>query len=368
MKPFTVFLFLILLISCRFEKKEEAQTNIFKQGNNLSTIDLNEIQDGGEIIMATLSGPDTYYDYNGMPFGLQYELCENFAQTIGVRLRIEIAKDENDLIEKLINGNVDLIATEIPISKSLKAKLLYCGCYSDSAEIKTKSWATRINTPELAKALSSWYKPGMKERQRHIDTQRRIAWEQKKFSKAPQFKLRNGQISPYDALFKRYSGRIGWDWRLMAAQAYQESAYNPNAVSWAGACGVMQIMPSTAKQLGIAQEELFNPSTNIYGAALYISKLNKIFASVNNPIQRQKFVLAAYNGGSNHIKDAMALAQKYGKNSNIWDGNVEEYVLLLSNPRFYNDPIVKHGYMRGNETYNYVRKIYSRWTALRRKR
>ena len=334
----------------------------------MSSIDLYQIQDGGEMIMVTMSGPDTYYDYNGTPLGLQYELCENYAQSIGVRLRVEVAKDAKEMVSKLLNGSADLIAAEIPLSDSLKSLITFCGTHTDSAGIKKLSWATRNNTPQLAQSLNAWYKPTMKDAQRKADQQRRLAWEREKFMRAPRFKLRNGELSPYDALFRRFSGRLGWDWRLMAAQAYQESAFNANAVSWAGACGVMQIMPSTAAQIGIKREDLFNPATNIQGAAYYIAKLNNTFSSVSNPIQRQKFVLAAYNGGTNHIKDAMALAKKYGKNPDVWDGNVEEFVLLLSSPRYYNDPVVKYGYMRGNETYNYVRKILARWSSYRGKR
>jgi membrane-bound lytic murein transglycosylase F len=75
-------------------------------------------------------------------------------------------------------------------------------------------------------------------------------------------------------------------------------------------------------------------------------------------------VLAAYNGGHFHIRDAMALAQKNGRNPRLWR-DVEHFVLALSQPDYYNDPVVKNGYMRGTETVDYVRKIQERWNGYR---
>ena len=81
-------------------------------------------------------------------------------------------------------------------------------------------------------------------------------------------------------------------------------------------------------------------------------------------MERLSFVLGSYNGGSLHIRDAMALARKYGKNQYKWD-DVAEFVLKLSTPQFYNDPVVKYGYMRGQETVTYVSRIHDRWRQYR---
>jgi len=70
-------------------------------------------------------------------------------------------------------------------------------------------------------------------------------------------------------------------------------------------------------------------------------------------------VLASYNGGAHHIRDAMALAKRDGKNPHRWS-DVSAYVLKLAQPKYYNDPIVKNGYMRGSETVDYVSKIRQR--------
>ena len=165
----------------------------------------------------------------------------------------------------------------------------------------------------------------------------------------------------YDAVFKRYSALCQWDWRLLAAQAYQESAFDPLAVSYMGAMGLMQLMPSTAKEVGIDEDEVFDAAANVHGAVKFISNLDRHYASIARRDERINFILAAYNAGPGHIDDARALAKKHGKDPDIWLGNVDSFVLRMSEAEYYNQPEVKHGYFRGAETYNYVNGIRDRW-------
>jgi membrane-bound lytic murein transglycosylase F len=175
---------------------------------------------------------------------------------------------------------------------------------------------------------------------------------------------KGGVISHYDQLFMQYSRPIRWDWRLMAAQCYQESTFDPKATSWAGARGLMQIMPSTADLLDLPRDKMYDPEHNIRAAARYLAQLENKFYDIRERHERTKFILAAYNGGIHHIRDAMALCQRDGRNPQQWT-NVQEYVLKLSQPKYYNDPIVKHGYMRCSETADYVSKIMQRWESYR---
>ncbi|MGO5509431.1 transglycosylase SLT domain-containing protein [Segatella copri] len=147
----------------------------------------------------------------------------------------------------------------------------------------------------------------------------------------------------------------------MAAQCYQESCFDPNAKSWAGACGLMQIMPSTAAHLGLPMSAIHDAEANVAAAARYMAELQGHFSDVGDPAQRALFALAAYNGGFHHIRDAMALTRKHGGNPQNW-GHVREYVLRLTQPAYYGDPVVKYGYMRGTETADYVDRIRARWS------
>lgn len=88
---------------------------------------------------------------------------------------------------------------------------------------------------------------------------------------------------------------------------------------------------------------------------------------IPNERERKNFILAAYNAGLGHIYDAMALAEKFGKNKFVWFDNVEEYILLKSNEEYFTDPVCKNGYFRGRETYNFVRDINDRYKVYKRK-
>lgn len=168
----------------------------------------------------------------------------------------------------------------------------------------------------------------------------------------------NGRISEYDNLFKKYSKMIGWDWRLLAAQAYAESGFDTTAVSWAGARGLMQLMPMTASSYGLPMSKITDPEKNIEVAVKAIMSIEKsLLSKIKDPVERQKFVLASYNSGIAHIYDAIALANKYNKNPQVWDNNVRETILMKSHPQYYNDPVVKYGYFRGRQTVEYVDKV-----------
>jgi membrane-bound lytic murein transglycosylase F len=174
------------------------------------------------------------------------------------------------------------------------------------------------------------------------------------------FTLSSGKISEYDAYLKEYSERIGWDWRLLASLVYQESRFNPRARSWAGAFGLMQLMPSTASRFNVTSSS--SVEQQISAGTEFIGWLDDRFKeSITDPEERIKFILASYNVGPGHIFDAMTLAEKNGRDPTVWEGNVDEFLLKKSDPVYYRDPDVRYGYARGIETYNYVREILDRY-------
>ena len=324
-----------------------------------------EIEEAGEIIIATMYGPETYYSYHGKSTGLAYDLISNYASTIGLRIRVEPVKDTASLFKMLASGEADVIAIELPTNSIRKHGFIACGAYSDSSNTGKPmhvSWAVRKNQPELAQSLNQWYNPDIKQKlksgeRKHIGTsavRRKV--------RAPYLSRAKGIISQYDTHFMQGSRRMGWDWRLIAAQCYQESGFDPRAVSWAGAKGLMQIIPSTAKLLGI--KNIYDPAENIDAGCRYLKQLQEKFKDVRNRNDKICFTLAAYNGGYHHIRDAMNLARKNGKNPYSWN-DVRFFVRNLDKPQYYNDPVVKNGFMIGSETYNYVESILQRWSKYR---
>lgn len=329
---------LALLLSCT-QKQERIVTpygSVLDSVNVSEDFDLADIQTNGELIMATLSGPETYYDYHGKSLGTQYLICQQFADSLGVRLRVDVCRDSAELVQKLRSGDVDLVAWAKPGQ-------------IDADPEKT----------DLVEALRLWNRPSRVDAAKEEETALLTVKKVRRRIFSPMLDKNKGIISNYDGYFMTYSRDIRWDWRLMAAQCYQESTFDPKAVSFAGAKGLMQIMPGTADHLGVARDKLYDPETNIAAAAKLIKELQQAFSDIRDQYERTNFVLASYNGGSHHIRDAMALARRDGKNASRW-AEVAPYVLKLATAQYYNDPIVKYGYMRGSETVDYVEKIRSR--------
>lgn len=166
------------------------------------------------------------------------------------------------------------------------------------------------------------------------------------------------EISPFDRLIKKYSRQIGWDWRLLASLIYQESQFRSYLVSSKGAIGLMQLMPSTAKQYGVTVHS--GNEEQIAAGVKYIKSLYRALPEEIPEQERMYFVLGAYNIGLGHILDARRLAQKYGADPNVWHGNVETYLRLKSKPEYYRDSLSRNGYANGRQATEFVRKIEAR--------
>lgn len=169
---------------------------------------------------------------------------------------------------------------------------------------------------------------------------------------------RQGALTPWDDDFKAASQGTGIDWRLLAAQAVQESRLDPRAISPYGAQGLMQLMPATAQEMNVRHP--LNPRSSIQGGAAYLAKVMKRFKSDEILLKdRVRFALASYNVGPGHVSDARKLARRLGLNPNRWFQNVEKAMLYLSRPKFHRK--AKYGYCRGEEPVRYVSEIQSRY-------
>ena len=152
---------------------------------------------------------------------------------------------------------------------------------------------------------------------------------------------------------------MNWDWRLLASLVYQESQFLPYKKSWAGAVGLMQLMPKTAREFGA--HDLLDPQENINAGTNYLRWLQNYWRDIPNSGERVKFVLASYNVGTGHVQDARRLAEKYGKDPNIWEDNVAFFLLKKSQKEYYDDEVVNFGYCRGEEPIRYVDEILKRY-------
>lgn len=232
--------------------------------------------------------------------------------------------------------------------------------YSLSLSVEQKlAWAVPKGEDSLLLLIDSWLNKFKKSRRFAVLNRKYFKAKKSSFYTDKNFlPIRGGKLSPYDEIIKKYAKEIDWDWKLLAAVIYHESRFNASAKSWAGAQGLMQLMPAPAKKFGA--ENPFDPEQNIRAGAKYLKYLEERFDDPSiNKENRIKFAIAAYNAGLGHVIDARNLAEKNNKNKNSWTNNVDTFIILKSNPKYYKDPVVKYGYCRGKQTYKYVEDIYN---------
>ena len=169
----------------------------------------------------------------------------------------------------------------------------------------------------------------------------------------------SGRLSSYDELARKYALRYSQDWRLITAQMYQESKFDPKAVSWVGAQGLMQIMPDTGFQLGFTN--LQDPEESIHAGTKYMHQLIERFDLEIPTESRIRFALASYNVGYGHLLDARRLAREKGWDPDRWFGQVEKAMRLLSQPAYYKR--ARYGFCRGGQPVHYVENIQNLYDA-----
>ena len=226
----------------------------------------------------------------------------------------------------------------------------------DTLAMEIDRWGKNYNNSSFVKEIFKRYYERGKNELYDID----LTYIKEKFTK------NETALSKYKPLFKKYSEESVFDWEFLAAIAFCESGFEPDAVSRFGATGLMQVMPSSAAAVGVEPESLTNPESNIKAAAKIIERIDRSLRDkVDDPEERLKFVLASYNSGLGHIYDSMSIAEKNGLDPKKWWGNTGVAILMKSRPEYFNDPIVKHGYFRGRETADFVDKVMSIYQILK---
>lgn len=433
----------------KHQKTETELTRIMKSGRLRAVVDYNSTN---------------YFIYRGKPMGFKYELLQQLANDMGIRLEISVSnnldetfdglnqkrydliaknltvtKNRNQLIEftvpleqtrqvlvqrkpeqwpemtpqaiedSLIRNQLDLAGKPIYVQKNTayyrrlvnlsdeiggeieiiqdttfgveqlvamvaKGEIDYTVCdenvarvnqsYFPNLDIETPisfpqniAWAVRHDTPEWLNYLNTWitnFRSTPKFRalyKKYFENSRSSLMAESDYHS-----ITGGKISPYDEIIRKESQQAGIDWRLVAAVIYQESRFDPTAQSWAGAYGLMQILPESADMFQILDYE--EPQNNIKVGVNLLKWLDNSFKEeVPDSTERLKFVLAAYNVGLGHVKDAQRLAEKHHKIPIVWTNNVDYFLLNKSIAKYYKDPVVKWGYCRGEEPYAYVNKV-----------
>ncbi|MFC1735335.1 transglycosylase SLT domain-containing protein [Candidatus Hydrogenedentota bacterium] len=224
------------------------------------------------------------------------------------------------------------------------------------------AWAVRRSSPELLKRVNGWIEEMRKETDYYVIYNRYFKSSRDFATRAGSEYMVDkdgGRISKYDDLIKECSKDNGWDWRLVASIVCQESRFDPKAKSWVGAKGLMQLMPKTATAYGATNPS--DPHEGLLAGTKYLAKLYRDWSGIPDIEERKKFALASYNAGKGHVEDAQRLAIKHGKDKSKWDDDVAEYMLKLSNRKFFSDKAVRYGYCQGEQPVRYVSEILDRY-------
>lgn len=456
---------LVMILGFLYACREEHSVVSVEPGPMLLR-DLPEMRIDGQMVLLTENTSSSYYLYKGKPMGFDYDLINRFASDHGLRLKVKVVDNLNNLINALNSGEGDVIACNLAVTEERKdlisyspeitrcrqvlvqrrekegdeeegvsfirevselaGKTIYVHPFSSYcrelirleasmgiaidirfvgeehnsedllrmvsegeidytvtdenkgvlnayyyrnldislplSEEQSIAIGLRSNSDTLKLAFANWMsQENVKRFIRFTEKKYFGAVAEQKQRTMGEFSSLNGKnISAWDKVIKEQSEWLGWDWRLLAALIYHESRFNPEVRSFAGAFGLMQLMPETGARFGI--DTTMTGAENIEAGVKYLRFLEDFWESrVENEEERRKFILASYNIGPGHVQDAMEIAVSLGLDPKVWDNNVEKGMELKAQPVYYRKPGVRHGYCRGRSVVEYVRNVLNHY-------
>ena len=265
-----------------------------------------------------------------------------------------------DLFELLAEKKIDFIVSDHNLAVTLLPFYPNMKILERAGSDFNREWVLNPENPSLNDSINNWlvhFKRTKKYEalcKRYLTTSSQVI--QHSFGKSSRT-----SISAYDAIIKKCCKAYGLDWRFVSSIIFQETKFNTDLIGVGGSFGIMQIMPETACNYGLTDSSSVEEQIKV--GVKHIASLYKRYPSVSNELDRMYVTAAAYNAGSGHIQDAMALCTKYEKDSvNTWQ-NIFKYLSLKSQKEYYNDPVVRCGYYPGNHTIRYAKEVMERYKA-----
>ncbi|MCL2026967.1 MAG: transglycosylase SLT domain-containing protein [Bacteroidales bacterium] len=326
---------------------------------------LERILEQNELSVLLRANSSDYFIYRGFPMGFQLELTQLFADYLGVNLRVVSTENSEESFQFILDEKIDIVASNITISmpetskKSRKQQSVQAFCFTPFETERSVSWGVLCLSDSLKNVMIPWIDEISQTRKFTYLSLKYHIQPKRRFLQCDSTSQPPDRLSPFDDAIKKHTKRLDWDWRLLASLIYQESNFLPDAKSWAGAIGLMQLMPETAEKYGITEES--SPEEHILAGVKYLQHLDKILPPEIPQNERVPFMLAAYNVGIAHILDARRLAVANDKDPNIWFDHVEVELLKKSDRSIVRDSVVRYGYARGQETVDLVRDVLERW-------
>ncbi|HKJ23228.1 MAG TPA: transglycosylase SLT domain-containing protein [Myxococcota bacterium] len=280
---------------------------------------------------------------------------------------VEVAPDVSaeTLIRRVSRGEVELTATQrnlARLKKSYFRNILVRPALGPEREV---AWAVPAGATALRSALDAWIADPENEALRE-DLYYKYFVDRRGYRERVESSYltsTTGRLSRFDELIRQEAERLGWDWRLLASMVFQESRFDPDARSWAGAKGLLQLMPATARAYDV--EDPTDPAQSLRGGVSLLAWLDGYWADeIADPDERLLFVLASFNVGQGHVADARRLAEAEGDDPDRWE-DVAGWLIQKSRRKVYARPEVHHGFCRGIEPVTYVARVLERYAHYR---
>ncbi|SHE86879.1 membrane-bound lytic murein transglycosylase F [Microbulbifer donghaiensis] len=336
-----------------------------KQGVDFTT----PILETTQTVLSNKKSPpiNTLQDLNGRTLTLRsgsaFIETANTLRQSGVDVKVEVAPEDasfGDIIKGVASGEFDATLEDTnlaAIQAALYPELVAGAVVSDPLP---QAWMVERDNNTLLEKVDQFLEEflGVKKNRAMVDNYYKPNKQLLKRAEAPV--MPGGELSPYDKLAKKFALKHNLDWRLVVAQMWQESNFDPKAESHMGAQGLMQVMPRTAQEMGF-DGPLFDPEHSVHAGTKYLDWVRERFEDELPADEKLWFALAAYNAGIGHLRDARLLAKKLNLDPNQWFDNVEVAMLKLSEPRYFEK--ARYGYARGAEPVQYVKNISNLYRA-----
>jgi membrane-bound lytic murein transglycosylase F len=285
-------------------------------------------------------------------------------QRQGISLTVRQHKDApaEELIQRVAEREIDFTVADSNIALLNRRHYPAAIMASPISNQQQLGWAVHPHSKQLLEKINSFFK-SIKGNGQFDEIYSKYYGDVDEFDyvdlRAFHYSIKT-KLSRYQPFIKAVAKKHGFDWRLIAAQIYQESHLNPWAQSHAGAKGLMQILPSTAQSLGV--NDIYNPVENINAGVQHLKNLYDRFDGAEEE-DRLLIALAAYNVGHGHIEDARDLAADMKLNPNSWE-SLTKTLPMLTYQRYYRK--AKYGYCRGTEPVDYIKQIMIYFDILKR--
>lgn len=280
----------------------------------------------------------------------------------GVDFTLEAAPEDletEQIIDFVARGEYDLTIAD---SHILEIELTYRDDVAPAITLGDSvphAWAVRTTSTQLKDAIDRFFREEYRGLWFNLTYNKYFREPEQVEELATERFAQTGAISPYDSLVQHFAGEYGFDWRLIAAQMFEESHFNPRARSRAGALGLMQVLPRTGQAFGF--DSLLVPEQSIEAGVKYLRHQYELINEPETEQDRLWFALASYNAGYGHVQDARHLARRLGKDPNRWFDEVESVMPLLARRDYHSR--TRHGYCRCSEPVRYVRRIREKYQA-----